>query len=69
MAQKAFKTDNNRVVENSNSRVDKIVIDWFKFKKSKNDKSRILIYFSNIKAIRKSIFLTSNAKKAFNYLK
>ena len=39
------------------------------FNKSKNNKSKNLTYLLNIKATKKSTFLTSNIKKTFNYLK
>ena len=41
----------------------------FSSKKLKNKKLKNLTYISNIEAIEKFIFLTSNAKKAFNHLK
>lgn len=40
-----------------------------KSKKSKNVKSRSFILLSNIKIMRKPIFLTSGTRKTFNYLK
>lgn len=40
-----------------------------KLKKLKNDKSENLIYLLNIRAIKKPIFLISNMRKTFNYLK
>lgn len=50
-----FKTDNNKIVKGNSSRANKIFKNLFKFKKSKNSNSKNL---TNIKAIRKSIFLT-----------
>ena len=64
LASKSFKAGNNKVVEGGNSRANKIVVNL-----SKNNKSRTLIYIPNIKAIKKPTFVTSNAKKIFNYLK
>ena len=60
-----FKANNNEIIDdNDNSRINKTIANL-----SKNNKSKNLTYISNIGAIRKSIFLTSNAKKIFNYLK
>lgn len=67
LATKTFKTDNNEVVK-INDRVDKIVKNWFKSKKLKNTKYKILIC-SNIGVTRKYTFLTSGAKKAFSFLR
>ena len=39
------------------------------FNKLKNNKSKKLMYISNIRAIGKFIFLTTNTKKVFNYLR
>lgn len=39
-----------------------------KSKKLKNEKSEISMCFSDIKAIEEPMFLTSNGRKAFNYL-
>ena len=64
MAPKIFKIDNNKVVSNNSSRTNKIIVNL-----SKNNKFERLMYMPNIKAIEKSIFLISNTKKAFNYLR
>ena len=61
----AFKAGNNKVVGVDGDKADETVIDS---SKSKNEKSRKLIYISNIKTTRKPNFLIFNAKKAFNYL-
>ena len=61
---KKFKFNNNKVINSSDNRTNKTVINL-----SKNNKFRKLIYISNIIAIKKSIFLIPNAKKAFNYLR
>ena len=58
MASKAFKPDSNELFRNSD-RTNEIVVNL-----SKN-----LTYMLNIKDIKKFVFLTSNAKKAFNCLK
>ena len=63
LALKAFKIDNNKIVNINGNRANKIVINLFKNKKSKN-----LIYISNIGAIKKPNFLIFDAKKTFNYL-
>ena len=63
MASKTFKADNNKIVRVGN-RANKMVVNSFK-----NNKSRKLTCMLNIRAIRKSIFLISNAKKVFNYLR
>ena len=64
LALKVFKADNNKIVDNSDGRANKTVMNSFK-----NNKSRNLICMPNIKAIRELIFLSTNAKKTFNYLK
>ena len=62
-ALRAFRTSNNKVVEGGCSRADETVVNL-----SKNKKSKKLTSVSNIRAMGKPNFLTSNAKKAFNYL-
>ena len=61
---KALKADDNEVVNSGNVRANKTVVNL-----SKNNKFRNSIYISNIKAIKKPSFLTSNAKKTFKYLR
>ena len=61
-APKAFKAENNEVVECS-SRADKMV---FKSRMLKNKKSEIWTHFG---AMEEPIFLTPNTKKAFNPLR
>ena len=63
MAQKPWKVNNNKVVDSCNRANKTIVI------LSHNNKSGNLTYIPNIKAIRKSIFLTFDNKKIFNHLK
>ena len=57
-----FHSNNDKVFEVSN-RANKTILNL-----SKNNKSRKSILVPNIKAIEELIFLTSNAKKRFNYL-
>lgn len=64
---KVFWINNNKIVK-INDKVDKIFRTLFKFKKLKNKKIKILIY-TNIKVIKKPIFLIFITKKVFNYLK
>ena len=64
---KAFRADNNKIVKNNSSKTNKIVVNLFN--KSKNNKSRSLMHIPNIKAMKKPIFFTFNAKKTFNCLK
>lgn len=65
---KTFKADNNKVAKVGN-KVDKIFRNLPNSKKSKNNKSGNLTRVLNIKAIRKSMFLTFDTKNAFNRLK
>ena len=58
-----FRVNDNEVVKVDN-KTNKMIVNL-----SKNSKSRKLTYMPNIKAIKKSIFLTPNAKKIFNHLK
>ena len=55
---KVFKADKDKIVS-SDDRANKMIVNL----------SRNLTYISNIKALKKSIFLILNTKKAFNYLK
>ena len=64
MALKLFRPDDNKVFDNGSYKTNETVMN-----SSKKNKSRNFIYISNIKATRKPIFLTSNTKKTFNYLK
>ena len=68
MSLKAFKAYNNKVVERNDSEIDEIIIDLFKSMKLKNNKFENLMYISNIRAIKKPIFLTPSIKGAFYYL-
>ena len=68
LALKAFKADGNEVVK-VGGKANKIIKDLSKSKKSKNKKSKILTYSLDIRATGKPMFLTFNAKKAFNHLK
>lgn len=63
---KIFKIDNNKVVRDINTRkVNEIITNLSKFKKSKNKKFENLIY---IEATKKHLFLTFGTKKTFNHL-
>ena len=62
LALKTFKTDDNKIVSDGSSRINKLIINL-----SENNKSRNLIYMPNIEAIKKFTFLTFNTKKTFNY--
>ena len=64
LAPKAFKANNNKVVE-GDGKAEKTVVNSSKFK---NEKSRKLMCMPNIKATKKPNFLISDAKKAFIYL-
>ena len=64
LALKIFKIDDNKIVSSNNDRANKTIINL-----SKNNKFRNSTYISNIEAIKKPIFLTFDAKKAFNYLR
>ena len=64
-ALKAFIADNNKFVGGGDSgRADKTVMNL-----SKNEKSKKSTCVLNIRAIGEPNFLTSNAKKVFNYLR
>ena len=66
LAERAFKVE-DKVVKDGN-RVDKMVVDFSKSKKLKNNKSRNLTCIPIFRATKEPIFPTSNAKKAFNCL-
>ena len=66
LALKAFRANNNEIVEGSSGRVDKTVVDLFK---SKNQKSKKLTHMPNIGATEKPNFLTPNVKKTFNHFR
>ena len=66
MVLKAFRVDNNKVVEIGSSKADETVVGLSKFKKSKNEKSEVQTY---IKIKEKPTFLIFSAKKAFNCLR
>ena len=63
LASRAFRAGNDEVVGGDRGRADETIMDL-----SKNEKSRKLMYMPNIGATREPNFLTSNAKKTFNYL-
>ena len=64
LASKAFKTDNNKLVEGGYSKTNETVVDL-----SKNKISKKSMCMPNIGAIKKLNFPTFDAKKAFNYLR
>ena len=53
-----FKTDNNEINDDNNSKTNKMI----------RNLSKNLTCISNIRAIGEFTFLTSNAKKTFNHL-
>ena len=59
LALKAFRADDNEIVGDGGSRANETV----------KNLSKNLTCVPNIRAIRELNFLTSNAKKAFNYLR
>ena len=60
-----FKAENNEIVEDGD-KAGKIVMDSSKSKKSKNEKSEILMCSE---FMGEPMFLTSNAKETFNCLR
>lgn len=66
MTLKAFTINNNKIVKDGGSKINKMFKNLSKFKNLKNKKSKNLIY---IKAIKKPIFLTFITRKALNFLK
>ena len=60
-----FMTNNNKAII-VNNRVDKTFKNLFRFKKLKNKKSKNSTY---IKSVEEPIFLITDVKKTFNYLK
>ena len=64
---KIFRASNNEVVKNGNNKANKIVIN--SYNKLKNNESKNLIRISNIRVIKKPIFLIFSIKKTFNRLK
>lgn len=65
---KVFRADSNKIV-GVNSRTDKMAKNLSKSKKTKNKKSKNLTYIQNIRITKKSIFLISSTREAFNYLR
>ena len=65
LALRAFRASNNEVIEGGGSKADETVVN---LSKSKNEKSKKSIHMPNIGAIEEPNFLTSDAKKAINYL-
>lgn len=69
LSPKIFNVNKNEIFRGGNGEVDKITKNSFKAKKSKNTKFKILTQFSNIKAMKKPIFLILSIKKTLNHLK
>ena len=69
MASKTFRADNNEFVGVDGSKANKTSKNLSRSKKSKNKKSENPTHIQDIGATRKPIFLTPNAKKAFNHLR
>ena len=63
-APRIFRADNDEIVKDGGGRANETIVDL-----SKNEKSRKSTRMPNIRATRKSNFLTPDAKKAFNYLR
>ena len=61
LASKAFKIDDNEVVDDNGDKTNKTLVYL-----SKNKKFRNLMHMQNISAIRKTKFLNPNAKNSFN---
>lgn len=59
-----FKANSNKVIRGGNNKVDKMVKNLFKSKKSKNKRFE---NFTCIKATKK-LFLTLGTRKIFNHL-
>ena len=64
LALKTFRADNDKIVEAGDSKTNETIVNLSN--KSKNKQFENQTY---IKAIKKSICLTFNVKKIFNYLK
>ena len=69
LALKAFKVDNDMVVGGGGGRVNRTIKNSSKSKKSKNNKSEILMCLLHIGAMGEPTFLTPSAKEAFNCLR
>ena len=63
MAPKAFKADNNKVVDDDDGKANRTVVNV-----SKNEKSKKLTRMLNIRVMSELNFLIPNAKKIFNHL-
>ena len=68
LAPRAFVAK-DEVVKSGGGGADKTIKNLSTSKKSKNDKSRDLTYIPIIGVMREHIFLTPNAKEAFNRLR
>ena len=63
----APRGDKDKVIGDVGGRVDETMRNLYKSRKLKNNKSKNLMHVPTIKAIGEPIFLTSNAKHAFNH--
>ena len=63
MTSKAFRADDNLIIDNDSSEANETVMNL-----SKNNKSRNSTHMPNIGAIKELFFLNLNVKKVFNYL-
>lgn len=63
---KALGVYDNAIGRSEDGRTNEMIRNLFRSKNLKNNKSESLTSFSNIKAIKRPIFLTSNTKKAFS---
>ena len=69
LARKVFRADINEVVGGGGGRADETVRNLSKSKKSKNNKSENSTRVPNIGATEEPTFLTSDTRKAFNFLR
>ncbi len=69
LAPRSFNTDDNQVDSGGGGWVDKTAKNLLKSKKSKNNKTEILMRLSNIGVIKQPLFLIFGTRKSFNKLK
>lgn len=65
---KIFRANSNEVIRDENY-TNKIIVYLSMFEKSKNNKSKNLIHFSNIRAMEKPIFFILSIEKVLNCFK
>lgn len=68
LVSKAFKANKNKVIRDSDDKINEMTQNLSKIKKLKNAKSKISTHFSNIRAIKKLTFLIFSIKEVFNRL-